>query len=365
MDVLIIKWGNSRPEEALITDFKKCKKITLWKNNSGLTIEDALNNEKMLSSIVDDKDELVIVGYKKYCNYFGVARSQILYDYPLEYNDLKSGLKLVALDKKDIGKEWQSIRADAAESYMEIEKRGVVVGGILKFPKYSMDVYSGRSKTVLFNVQGLNSDYKVEHPDVRNNILVKFDWISADMRIASYLSEDNDLMGCYIDSDPYSHVSKVLDNKVDREQCKIYMNRAVNSLNDNDLILKVFPKLASWIKDKKRDLEKFKYVKSIMGRKFYTDNTKKGDRRAFNSILQGSIAHAMQNTISHVMESCGNIIITEQHDSLTVATPEDRLMKVINDIKNIMINPIEGVRMPLTVEVGKSWCKYKKFKEYR
>jgi len=365
MDVLIVQWGNKRPEEVLITNLEKCKKITLWKKGSDLTIQEVLDNEKRLIDIVNDKDDLTIVEYKKYCDYFGVARSQQLYDCPLDFDDLKHGLKLIALDRNNLGKEWQAIRADAAEAYMAIEKRGILVSGIPKFPKYSMDVYSGRSKTTSFNIQGLGPGYEIEHPDIKNNIFVRFDWVAADMRMASYLSEDKELMGSYNTADPYAYIMDCLGDKIDRDQCKLALNRAVNSLNNNDLILKIFPKFGSWIQDQKRNLEKLGYARSIMGRRFYTDRTLKGDRRAFNGTLQGSVAHAMQNTVSRVTRSCGNIIITEQHDSLTIAISEPRLMKTIRKITEIMLNPIDGVTMPLTVEVGRSWGTYKRFKEFR
>lgn len=365
MNALIVKWGLKRPEEAVLTNFNSINKIILWKKDSGLTVQECFDNEKRLVDLVDLVDEIVIINYKKYCDYFGVPKSQVLYDYPIIYDSLKDGVKHLLSHKNDLAEEWQIIRADAAEIYSNIESRGILVSGKMVYPKYHMDVFSGRSRTTGFNIQGATSEYEISHPCESYNILIKFDWIAADMRIASYLSDDSDMIKSFEDGDPYNYVVNCLGGEIDRNQCKLSLNRAVNSLNDDDLILKIFPKFSSWIRNKKRDLKNNGFVESILGRKFYTNNDLKSDRRAFNSILQGSVVHAMQKSIFEVYKECGDIIISEQHDSLTVSVPENRLMKTISQIIKIMKNPFDGITMPLVVEVGRSWGSYKKFKEYR
>lgn len=364
MHVLLIKWGKKRPDEAFLTDFNGNNQlIKLW--SSGKIISEVLDEEKKLTSFINDLDDVTIIEYKRYCDYFGTCKSQSLFDYPLEYNDLKDGIKKIISNKNEFGGEWQKIRADAAEVYSILEKKGVLVCGKKINPHYSMNVYSGRSKNTGFNLQGSNSDFDVSHVDDRFNILVRFDWIAADMRMASYMSKDNNLISSYEKSDPYTYISECLGGKIDRDKCKLELNKAVNSLVHNDLVLKIFPKLGEWIKVQKDSLERNGYAESILGRKFYTDHTLKGNRRAFNGTLQGSVAHAMQSTISRVTDECGGIILAEQHDSLTVATPESRLLKTIKSVSDIMLEPLKGIKMPLVVEIGRSWCKYKKYKEFR
>jgi len=364
MYVLIIKWGKKRPDEAFLTNFSGDNRIVkLW--NSGKSINEVLEEEKKLINFVDELDEITIIEYKRYCDYFGTCKSQSLFDFPLDYTDLKDGIKEIIRNKDEFGSEWQKIRADAAEVYSTLEKRGILVCGKKVNPHYSMNVYSGRSKNTGFNLQGSNGDYDISHINDKYNMLIRFDWIAADMRMASYMSKDENLINSYEKSDPYTYISECLGGKIDREKCKLELNKSVNSLVHNDLVLKIFPKLGEWIKIQKDNLESNGYAKSILGRKFYTDHTLKGNRRAFNGTLQGSVAHAMQSTISKVTNECGGIILAEQHDSLTVAAPENRLLKTIKSVSNIMLEPLKNIRMPLVVEIGRNWCKYKKYKEFR
>lgn len=364
MHALVIKWGNRRPEEALITDFSgSTKRFALWKGSK--TIFEVMEEEKKLVAMVNDTDDLTIINYKDYCDYFGPCGSQKLYDFPGEYSSLKQGLEILISNKGDFGKEWQAIRADAAEVYSEMEKRGILVSGKRINPTYSMNVYSGRSKTTGFNIQGSNSDFEISHPNERLNIFVRFDWIAADMRIAAYLSGDSVLDKCYEKSDPYTHIMESLGGEVERDKCKLALNKAVNALVHNDLIMKIFPALGGWIKKQQGNLERIGYAESILGRKFYTDHTITGNRRAFNGTLQGSVAHAMQSTISKVRRECGDIILAEQHDSLTIVAQESRLLKTIKEVSDIMISPLDGIRMPLVVEIGRNWGRYKKYKEFR
>lgn len=368
MNVLLIKWNKrGKPEEAVFTDFHKTyNRIVLWKSGSSLTILQVLNAEEELKGIVNNSDCLTIINYKKYCDYFGFANSQDLYDYQADDSDFKSLIRLVNKRKDEIGFKWQQIRADASEVYCKIENRGIIVNGIKKYPKYHMDVSSGRSSTTGFNVQGSNSDWDISHPNPELNMMVRFDWIAADMKIASYLSDDDILGSSYDDSDPYSYVVDILNGEIDRSKCKLALNKAVNALYENDLIFKIFPKLGSWMVNQKSNLESGGYVETILGRRFYTDGSMKGNRRAINGTLQGSIAHAMQSVISSINDKCGDVIITDQHDSLTIATSSARLLKTINICSKIMLNPFDDhIRMPVVVEVGKSWGKYKKYKEFR
>lgn len=369
MQVLIIIWGLKKPSEAFLVDLsesKSHKSFTLWKKGSSKTIFEVLDMEQKLKDAVNDCDDLTILEYKKYYDYFGKCGAQDLFDFQLEYDDLKHAIKLIKERKSEFGEDWQRIRADAAEVYSAIEKRGILVDHKTKYPKYSMNVYSGRSKTTGFNVQGSNSDSDVRHPDEELPIFLRFDWIAADMRMASYLSEDEELSDSFNESDPYYCVEKSLDFEVDRTGCKILLNKAVNSLNDDDLVLKIFPTFADWIKKQKGLLKKNGYVESLLKKRFYTDHTLKGDRRAFNGTLQGSVAHAMQSTMSRVYRECGDIIVAEQHDSLTIATSERKIKRNIKTIQEIMNRPFnDDILMPLRIEIGKSWGVYKTVKEFR
>lgn len=366
-NVLIIEWGKNRPICSAIINMynKKIIKIPLW--SSGKSIKEALRSEELLKKTASSLQELLIVNYKDFIKYFGACDSQKLYDFPLEYNNIRQAVKKIFKFKDELFKEWQEIRANAAEIYQELEDNGVYNGYKLEYPRYDMNVYSGRSRTKGFNIQGYGSDYDIRHFNSKLNIFVRFDWIAADARIGAFLSNDDEFNKSFDSSDPYTYMEECLDGEISRDECKPLFNRAVNSLEEDSIINNLFPNFAKWIDEMVEKLKKVGYSESILGRKFYSDGTLKGNRRAFNAILQGSVAHAMNIVIFEVRKKCGNIIIAEQHDSLTVCTNRERFKSDINKISNIMYNPFYNIslNMPLKIEIGKSWAKYKYLKDYR
>lgn len=367
--ILVVKWGNKRPTEAIFINIKKNKIINIPMWADGRSIKEALKSEEVLKATANNLDELLIVNYKDYLKYFGMCCAQKLYDYPLEYNSLKQAVISIYKELDELFKEWQEIRADAAEVYQMLEDRGVYYEHKKVYPIYGMNVYSGRSKTTGFNIQGTNNNFNIRHSIEKYKIFVSFDWIAADARIGGILSEDDELNRCYEYSDPYTYIEKSLGSEISRDECKLELNKSVNSLSGKSEIFMLFPRYGKWIDEQVVLLRSNGFSRSILGRKFVTDGTIKGDRRSFNSILQGSVAHAMQKVIFRVNEACGDIILTEQHDSLTICTSENRAKSDIDIVSKIMLQPFDGklknIKMPLRIEVGKSWCKYSYLKECR
>jgi len=364
--ILLISWRNNRPTAAAFFNGKKIKEYKLWDKNYSQTIIDVQNKEEEIKNIVNNSDEIIIPNYKTYLDYFDIGDPGDVYDYPIKFDTIKEAIILLLKNKGDLLAEWQRIRAEAAVVYHKLEKKGILLDYKLVHPHYDMDVYSGRSKTTGFNIQGANEEWDIRHIHNGYTLFVNFDWIAADHRIGAYLSGDKKLNECYKNSDPYSYMEDVLDHRIDRGVCKLELMRAVNALDSRNEVLSIFPDFAKWILTQKKKLDTRGYVKSIMGRKFYTDGTKKGHRRAFNGILQGSVAHAMNSCVSKVDE-IGDIIVAEQHDSLTIATNEKMLKYHINEVSKIMVSPLDNydLRMPLKIQIGRRWRQYKYFKEVR
>jgi hypothetical protein len=361
-----IKWGK-RPDFAVVLDLKSGDKkcFNLWKSSD--SIHNILGRERCLIDYLESLDDLAVVGYKKFVDYFGCLNSPNIYDIVVIgdkilaqiVSDYKSGLLFA---------DWQNIRAKSVEVYKRLEDRGVYIDYKRVYPKYSNDVFSGRSKTTGFNIQGCNSEYDLKHFNSCYNLFLSFDWISADIKVCAYLSEDKGLNEAFECSDPYSYISDFLNNEISRDECKLMLNKAINSLNHNDPVFEIFPDLGKWVEGQVKVVEKRGFSKSILGRRFYNDNSSKGLKRVINSIFQGSVAHAMQNVLVSVDDLYGDVIFTEQHDSLVVSTSDKLMSKLVGNILGLMVRPLKGycdVVMPLRVGLGKSWNNYKYFKERR
>lgn len=362
--ILIVEWGKNRPTRVYLNN----RIIGLWDGNR--SVSEAKNREIKLLDDINKLDEILIINYKEFINYFGSCDTEKIFDFPLSYDNLKDAIRQISSRKDELFKEWQEIRADAAEAYQKIEDRGVLYDYKVIKPKYSMNVFSGRSKTTGFNIQGTNREYQIRHVNPTYNIFICFDWIAADARIGSILSGDETLNKSFEKSDPYTFIEDFVDGEVERDNCKLAFNQAVNALNLDDEVLEIFPTYKKWIKKQIINIRKNGYSESILGRRFYADDNVKGYRRSFNGILQGSVAHAMQNVIAKIERTMGDIVLTEQHDSLTVCTSQVRMAEDIKRISSMMLHPFRGYLkgdyvMPLKVSFGKKWCDYKFLKEYR
>lgn len=370
MIAIVISWKNDKPTRySVFKDKKLIKTADLWKFGTGRKIFDVKKDEAVLVKLLSSLDEFTIVDYKKFICYFKTTDFNTVYDYPGDVDEDKHS-EFVESNWDEFGKVWQKIRALAANVYYKLDNQGVMLEHKLMHPIYDMNVFSGRSRTLGFSIQGCNKEYNIRHVNPRNDVFINFDWMAADHRIAAILSNDQDLLGCYRDSDPYTHIANILDGAVDRDQCKGEFMQAVYGLNPDHEILAVFPTFRDWIAGKVIELNDVGYVRSILGRKYETDKTIKGNRRAFNSIMQGGVAHAMNNIIQKVDSEYDSIIFTEQHDSLTVCVNDSIVAKTIKYVSKIMLNPFEGIldnnpTMPLRVHFGKRWRDYKQVKEIR
>lgn len=361
-------WKNNRPKFVLIIDeSKNFKKIIhLWSGST--TIKEALEKEKIVAQLMVKCDSFITNCYKRILNYFGDQDFGDVYDFPIGPDlDEKELITEYSKNKSDFGQEWQLIRGNASYVYHKIERRGIINEYKLVYPKYSLDVFTGRSKTVDVVIQGFDDTYNIKHPNSAYNILVHFDWISADFRMAAIMSQDTNLLQSFDKGDPYSYIEEQLDGSVNRSDCKEILLKSTYSLDYNSEIFMIYPKFGEWIKKQADELKINNYSKSMLGRKFHHDGSYKSEKRCINAIMQGSVAHAMNSVIHRCYEQCGNIILTEQHDSLTIATTSNMFKFIVDTISQIMFKPFESldITMPLKISVGKKWNVYKYFKECR
>jgi hypothetical protein len=342
------------------------KFVYMW--NNGSTIKDAINKDKLLLKIMSSYDSFITNCYKNILDYFGDNNYGNVYDFPIQ-NDLdeKSLIAEYIKNKNDFGQEWQILRAQASVVYHNIEKRGIINEYKLVYPKYSLDVFTGRSKTTDVIVQGFDSSYNIKHPNESYNLLIHFDWISADFRIAALMSEDDNLLDSFKKGDPYSYIEDQLGDEVDRGECKLTLLQSTYSLDYDSEIFAIYPTFRKWMMFQSHSLKSNGFSKSILGRKFYYDGSFKSEKRCINAIMQGSVAHAMNSVMHETYNKCGNIILTEQHDSLTVCTNSAMAAFVIESISKVMYRPFKSIdaTMPFKISIGNRWNNYKYLKECR
>lgn len=377
MHVLAISWDGDKPICATLLnlDNKDVKQYQFWVKGLSRKIIEVIQEEDKLLSEINKIHEIVIIDYKKYVDKFGICESFTIYDFPGDGLGVgvNEHLKFIVKHKNEFIGKWQEIRAKAAEVYNKIEKRGIISDYKLMHPKYEMTVSSGRSKNIGFNAQGANDDFELSHPSAYNDIFVNFDWIAAEPRLSAIMSGDEVMLNSYTDGDPYNYIEKFIGGEErDRAAIKQEYMRSIYGLDLDNELLKIFPQFHDWMKKKLRGLEENRYTESILGRKFYLESdTMSGRRKAFNSILQGSVAHAMHCVLVKVNKEINNdIILVEQHDSLTICTRKELLSSHIKEISKIMLYPFEGildykVKMPFRINIGKKWRKYQLFREVR
>lgn len=263
--------------------------------------------------------------------------------------------------------QWQLMLGDATLAYLALQKRGVRHGGLDAYPNYELKTFTGRSSTTGFNIQGQGDGEDISHIDEDKNIFICADWISADMRALSLLSGDEKMQESFKVADPYKYI--VEHTGRDRDSCKIELLKSIYSLNTNSPAFEVFPTLRSWIIDSIDMMRNNGYTSSILGRKYYP-SPERDERAVFNAPIQGTVAHAMQNSVIRISKQLPRHMLTELHDSLIVCCTKSEAPNVIGVVRDIMLNPFRDIlpsdpTFPLKVSMGAKWREYKLLREMR
>jgi hypothetical protein len=289
----------------------------------------------------------------------------------LELGDVKKKALSTLLKLKSVQPaKWQKVLARAAIVYTHLERIGYYHNYKKCHPTYDL-TYTGRSKCLVNNIQGTNDDDVIEHIDDRNEVFVHFDWVAADFRAASLISNDLVMQKSFEKSDPYTVLHEELDDKeIDREQCKLELFRSLYSLNYETPVLEFYPRFAKWMQETINVIQEQGYSESLLGRKFQFVEGERTLKSVFNAQVQGTVAHAMQNVLHRVFEIYPNNVLAEVFDSLILVCKKDKVLDTIKEVSGIMLHPLSGVlednpRFPLKVSIGYKWRQWKPFKEYR
>lgn len=263
------------------------------------------------------------------------------------------------------GKSYNKLIASVAPVYAELTRRGLFYNFGKVDIEWSLDVFSRRSKTLRFNLQGFTDDARIRAPFAsEDDVLVCFDWVAADIRSVAALSDDVELTRAFLTSDPYTHLQSSVGGDITREECKLLLLKTINSLDAQDpVVSQVYPQLSAWLSEQQRRLDAG-YTTSLLGRKFYAERNRLS---AFNGAIQGTTAHAMHSALRNVFNLYPNRLVGEIHDSIILNCPSisSELKAMIEKVSAVMVRPFEGIIdsnpiYPIRVSIGKKWRKWNK-----
>ena len=370
------KKGKKLPKTVIINKESKNYSIQLYddeSNKSIKSIKQEIEKLKILILKLNDKDVQIVTNcFRHLIDVLDLPldmRRYNVYDMHITdpIYDVTSGERAIEHLKSCEIKPYQKVFANSSIVYADMERKGLLFNHSLVSPIWSQDTYSGRSKSTGFNIQGFSEKVFVHNVSaLEGDLLVHFDWICADIRVASLLSGDENLKRSFVKSDPYKFLMKSLNNLrsskgleevFDRDECKLILLKGINSLDCGSIVFSdVYPELGEWIKN----VTSHDSAVTMMDRRFHIteDKTKLS---VFNGVMQGSVAHAMQNVIRRVWEKLGNRLICDIHDSIVLNVANDRvdIKSVINIVSEIMLDPFgDGQYFPLKISVGKKWREY-------
>ncbi len=371
----------TKPAEPLcsvIYDGKKLRLFNFYLPGTGQTLARAHKNlETMREILLRESPKIILNDYKAHIEAFDLPKDipHNIYDTalyvdttptsPSEARALIDQLIPTLIEQKP--QRWMKLRAQAAVVYSYLEARGVFYAYKVFHPHYSQHTFTGRSKTSGFNLQGLPANDEVR-PLQGHEWLLCFDWLAADIRTLSILSQDENMLQSFETSDPYTFMA---GDELDRKFCKIELLKAINALNYNHEILDFFPQFREWMKGQILLIKEQQYLESIMGRKFWVDKQDiRSYRRVFNATAQGSVVHAMQAALVAIYGDFRAYIVTEIHDSIVGSSNRSMLELVTNSIGQHMAHPFEGILsenplFPIKISIGHNWKKWEKWKEIR
>lgn len=352
--------------------------IYIYQPDTGMNLYQVEENKQKIRDLIKHgnliinnfKDHLWALDMPTYVDYNNI------YDITTDCyckTDKTSALKIVADGLKKLKtmspKRWNSLLAEASLVYQDLQNRGLYNGYELVKPIYDFTI-SGRSKTTGFNIQGASKDVDIRMKPDRDDIFIHIDWISADARACSILSKDEYMCESFNESDPYTVISEQL-NDIDRDDVKLEMLESIYSLNYTSPVVEYFSSFKDWMQKIIIKIEQEGYAESLLGRKYYVnEGNNKTKKTVFNAAIQGTVAHAMQNTLCRLYLVMPECVLTEIHDSIVLVCDKRIVKDVISKAVDIMKYPFDGILednpvFPLKVSIGKAWKNWVPYKEFR
>lgn len=351
-------------ESVLISD-GKIKSFILFKPKSGLKIKKIYENIDRLRDLISGK--IILNDYKAHLYLLGETEAKVyesgIRNTSFQRSDLIETMKQM---KKIEPVFWRRQISRAMEVYWALEQKEVKDGYKKMKPIYDLTTFTGRSKTTRFNIQGANEEFDINVPDITLDTFVHFDWVAADFRMASIISQDQEMEEIFKTEDPYETIIEILNVDIERDDLKLDMLKSLYMVKCDEPIFTLFPKFVEWMGKRITKIQEDHKHQSILGRQFFG----RSDRAIFNATIQGSIAHAMQSVIVKVFEQFGRFLLTEVHDSIILVCPENDVKMIIDGVVKIMNYPFEDILdqnpiFPVRVSIGKKWKRWKKFKVFK
>jgi len=264
-------------------------------------------------------------------------------------------------------KKWMRVLGLASIAYHFMQGRGVYNVIDEEYPKYVLDVVSGRSKTLGFNVQGADESFHITSALPQHDIMVCIDWVAADLRAAQLMCHDAILGQAFSVSDPYAFMG---GDKIQRTECKRMLLSALYGMIFDSPAAEFYPTLFRWARSTAVQILRNGYSESILGRRFHIRKDGSEIMSVFNSSIQGSVAHAMQNALWLLHKELPEHLMVEMHDSVILSSNRDSLKRVLDTAIGIMSHPFSGViqdnpTFPIRVSMGNRWRRWQKIREIR
>lgn len=386
-----------RPRSVGVKSGDRVQIFDLYRPGSRVPVKNVWDNIEFVNNLILEAGRrgiaVVTSDFKNHIRAFNLPLDRHYDAYDLHLPDIKPCQSLAKdgeLLKKILDKlaaykvkPYQKILANAAVAYQGLENRGVLHNYELVFPKWHLKGKTGRAQANgSFAGRSTIQNFKEHHfigppGSTERDVLIHFDWISADMLVASLVSGDKKLQAAFNDSDPYAVMMAELNvgakEPLTRKECKELLLQSINSFDvDSAALSGVFPDLGRWIiKCRKILAEPNGYLDTMLGRRFRLSNCT-SRRAVLNGVMQGTVAHAMQIVIRKVWDHFGIGLVCDNHDSIIMSSPADNtaVNTIVKGVAEFMLHPFAGVLpenpvFPFKVSIGKKWRKWKLRRIYR
>jgi hypothetical protein len=368
----IFDYNTGYPQISVLFDCetKKVQFLPLFISGHNLKVSDAKNNLKSIAQSINSEKVMIndflshIHTFKKFNIGIKIKNvyENILYMSSDDEGNYKKRL-LKSIIKSPEFEPWMKIKARSSIIYAMLNANGVMWGSRHEFPVYDTKTVTGRSRTRQFNIQGTTAEDPIKHINGATH-LVCFDWVSADLRVAGYLSDDAFIHDSFLKTDPYTELELLLRSAdISREDCKIETLKAIYSVDFDNPLLDIMGGLKSWMVKKVDEYHHNYNYKTMAG----VPIEKKDLKTSFNGLIQGSVANALQSVLASLPKPIAKCILTEIHDSIIFSVNDNQIKDVIEQVVPVMMHPFgeDNINFQVKVSVGKQWKKWKTLKVYK
>jgi DNA polymerase-1 len=255
---------------------------------------------------------------------------------------------------------------------------------------------SGRlsSSPNIQNIPKDNEDYSVREGFIAREgyKFIEADWSSAELRLIAIASQDPQMLKLFMDNprdaDLHSYIAREMFGIKGEVPTKLrniaktlnfataygitaysvaeQFNCTENEANQYmEKFFETCPKVREWKKEVEVFIRKNGYTSTFWGRKRYLPidispysgyRYETAVRELINHIIQGSCADLLKDAMVKItkrfaVENLDSYIITSTHDSTTSETNDNIILDVSTIIKNEMERTINGILMPVNIEV--------------